>query len=346
MLWHFFQTAVFPLLSSSSVMSSSLDSTYGVWFASLFLETILYGCGLLQTWLYFRWYTKDHWTIKAMVTLLVIFETLQVSFLFASTYRCLITNFGNIPNLFVINWMDSAQLLSGYLSALTVQLYFAYCIYILDKKNKFPPILITALALTQIGAGIAQTTVTTELGSFLNLESTKHTTTLQSASALCCDVAITVCLLRTLNGRKTGIKATNSLLNTLMINAVNRGILTAVSAALNMILFLSIPNTFYFFLGLMSSSKLYMNSALATLNSRQHILKKTYPTTTDNWRSIQLEALSTTKPASESLVQTPHRHFGTVATNDHVQVTVQTETFNTSSGTYIDQKHTFIDGMV
>jgi hypothetical protein len=34
-------------------MSTSLDSTYGVWLVSLFLETLLYGMGVLQTWIYF-----------------------------------------------------------------------------------------------------------------------------------------------------------------------------------------------------------------------------------------------------------------------------------------------------
>lgn len=61
------------------------------------------------------------------------------------------------------------------------------------------------------------------------------------------------------------------MLNKLMINAINRGMLTAFCAALNMILvrltdraselylytvqFLSLPGTFWFFLGLMPSSK-------------------------------------------------------------------------------------------
>jgi hypothetical protein len=34
-------------------MSSPLDSTYGVWLVALFLETILYGMGVLQGWIYF-----------------------------------------------------------------------------------------------------------------------------------------------------------------------------------------------------------------------------------------------------------------------------------------------------
>ena len=49
----------------------------------------------------------------------------------------------------------------------------------------------------------------------------------------------------------------------------------SLCALLNLVLFLALPGTFYFFIGLMPSSKLYMNTMLATLNTRQHIRTKT-----------------------------------------------------------------------
>ncbi|KAF9002978.1 hypothetical protein BDQ17DRAFT_511675 [Cyathus striatus] len=95
------------------------------------------------------------------------------------------------------------------------------------------------------------------------------------------------------------------MLNMLIINAVNRGMLTALCAVLYIILFWSFPGTLYFSLGLVPSSKckpffvprdevlppalVYMNSALATLNTRQHIIKKS---SRADWRSIQLDTLT------------------------------------------------------
>ncbi|KAJ4469964.1 hypothetical protein C8J55DRAFT_523130 [Lentinula edodes] len=272
-------------------MSSPLASTYGIWLASMFLATILYGMGLLQAWLYFHWYSKDHWGVKLTVIALILFETIQITTFFAATYDTLINDFGNVPALFIITWMDSAQLIAGYVSAFTVQIYFGYCLYLLNKKQVFVTGLIMALALTQIGAGIAQTVRTKIIGSFLTIDSTKQITSLQSASALACDVVITTALYMTLKSKKTQVKATNTVLQTLMINAVNRGVLTAVAAAINLILFLALPGTFYFFLGLMTSSKLYMNSMLATLNTRQHIAQAMHNTERP-WNSIQVQGLS------------------------------------------------------
>jgi len=172
----------------------------GVLLITVFLETILYGCGLIQTWLYFHWYPKDKWGIKMMVILLIIFETLQLTLVFSATYRRLITNFGNASDFLVITWTDVVQLLAGYLSAFTVQLYFAYTLYILNRKQKFVPILIVVLALASIGGGLAQTA--TPVRSFLEYRNTKASYILQSVAALACDIAITVSLLYNLGGQK------------------------------------------------------------------------------------------------------------------------------------------------
>jgi len=269
-------------------MTSPLDSTYGILLITLFLENILYGCGLLQTWLYFHWYPKDHWGIKTMVILLVIFETLQITLFFVATYQCLITNFGNMPGLGVITWFDETQMLASYLSAYTVQLYFAYCLYMLTGKQKFAPILIVVLALTSIAAGLAQITITLKRSTlFLHWQDIQIVPyILQSAATLACDIAITVSLLLNLSGHKKEniFSATNNILDKLMVNAINRGVLTALCAAINMILFFSMPNTFWFLIGMLLSGKLYMNSALATLNSRQYIKESAYLSTdANNW---------------------------------------------------------------
>ncbi|KAF8161690.1 hypothetical protein B0H34DRAFT_858027 [Crassisporium funariophilum] len=318
-------------------MTSALDSTFGVWLVSSFLQTILYGCGLLQTWLYFHWYSNDRWGIKAMVILLAIFETLQVTFFFASTYDNLITNFGNVTHLFVIDWVDTAQLIAGFISALIVQLYFVHCIYVLSEKQKLAPVLITILALIAFGAGLVQAIHGIQLGSFMRLDGIKAASVVQSVGTLTCDVVITMSLLRTLHSHKTETQSTNNILDTLMIHAINRGILTAIFAALALILFLTMPGTLWFVLAVELSSKLYMNSALATLNSRRRTKNATdnyVASNGESWHSIRFQDLS----ASRS--QTTQEPVD--ASEDRVKVPPETPSYaNESRG-----KHAFIDGMI
>ncbi|KAF9043350.1 hypothetical protein BJ165DRAFT_1612420 [Panaeolus papilionaceus] len=244
-------------------MSAQLDSTYGIWLVSLFLETMLYGTGLLQAWLYFHWYPNDHKGIRLMVLLLVLLETLQIVFLFISTYLCLITNFGDFAYLLKINWADSVQLPITYIAAFIVQM-----------KALFLPGLIVALALTQLGTGIAQDVVISKSGSFTHSRRPAFIYTIQTAATLACDLLITGSLLLRLNSSRAGIRATNSVLDKLMINVVNRGGLTALAAALNLILSVALPNTLWYVIGLFLSSKLYLNSVLASLNNRSHIRSK------------------------------------------------------------------------
>ncbi|KAF8149721.1 hypothetical protein K438DRAFT_1988744 [Mycena galopus ATCC 62051] len=328
----------------------------GAWLVSLFLATILYGMGLIQAYLYFHWYTKDHWGVKAVVICLLICETLHITVFFGATYRLLIDHFGDFDALPVTVWYDSVQLLAGYSSIFIVQMYFAYCIYALlrnmrgtnisvvspvyetlmglvNPKYKIMPIFITALALLQICAGIAQTVITAELSSLTLLYQTKRINTLQAASALVCDVSITACLCYTLRSTKSTIESTNSLLNILIINAVNRGMLTALAAALNIILFLSSPNSFWFSLALIPSGKLYMNSMLATLNAREHILQRTQRNS-DGQISLCLENLSTHPSSDPASLQTPE--------NTTIDITSLTEHDSTPKA----KKHTFTASLV
>ncbi|KAF8148448.1 hypothetical protein B0H34DRAFT_679773 [Crassisporium funariophilum] len=283
--------------------------------------------------------------ILPLVVLLLTFKTLQISFFFASTYVCLIDNFGNFPALLIINWLNYFNVQHPKLKLVTVSFSPDCANYTVDTT------MLLSLThgfseqeeldcTTPDCAGIAQTTVTsviclrtrTQLGSFVKLKSTKRITTLQSAAMLVCNILITALLVQTLDHHKTGVNATNSMLNMLMINAINRGVLTAVCAALNMILFLAIPDMFYFFLGLMLSSKFYMNSALAT--QAEHAPthpEQAYPSNADHWRSIPINTILTGRTTAISQ-----------SGNIEVEVHSETYSYSTDSG----KKHAFINGMV
>ena len=99
-----------------------------------------------------------------------------------------------------------------------------------------------------------------------------------------------------------------------MIYAVNRGILTAVCALLNLVLFLRTEGTFYFFIGLMPSSKLYMNTMLATLNTRSHLKKQA------KWGEAKyLNTRQTLFPNGElRMSMPPPAHYGKAPATDGV----------------------------
>ncbi|KAJ7066897.1 hypothetical protein B0H15DRAFT_872068 [Mycena belliarum] len=279
-------------------MANSLGPTYGVWFVSLFVETILYGIGLLQGWIYFAGRPGDGRSIKSTVMVVLFLETVQVVFFFRSSYSRFVEMFGELQTNLI--WEDSLQLLASYLSAFTVQIFFASRIYQLTKGRGRLSLAaigiytILALALVQISAGIAQTILSYKLRSYLKLGETKAITTLQTAASLACDVLITVYLCIFLESQKGELMRTNTMVDTLIYHAINRGVLTTLSSGATMVLFLVLPDTFWFFVGLAPSSKLYMNSMLATLNARQYIRDK-MQSSDKGWNSIPLSTIPTTQ---------------------------------------------------
>jgi len=90
--------------------------------------------------------------------------------------------------------------------------------------------------------------------------------------ALCAvlsDISIAAALCVLLYGSRTGFRRTNTLINTLMVYAINRCVLTSVVAVAEVIAFAASPHSLWFLAIDFVIGKLYANSLLATLNSRR-----------------------------------------------------------------------------
>ncbi|KAJ6579628.1 hypothetical protein DFH09DRAFT_1147099 [Mycena vulgaris] len=247
-----------------STIMPTMASTYGAWLISLFVETILYGIGILQVWLFFLWSHKDGWSIKL--------PTIQILFFFRSTYFRFVQRFGVVQN----------DLVWCYLSQFTVQMYEPLTrdrvkMYKTSAVGIYVVVLRALLYIRRIAAGIAQTIWTYPI------------TTLQTVASLGCDFGITIYLCLFLTRNKNGLpNRTESMMNSLMINAVNRGMLTALCSAFTTGLFLGYPDTFWFFLPLAPNSK----RATPSLNMRHHFRDK-YLSNDRGLNTIQLGSIHT-----------------------------------------------------
>ncbi|KAJ7268113.1 hypothetical protein B0H12DRAFT_1229757 [Mycena haematopus] len=291
-------------------MSSPLTATFGMLLVTLFLQSILYGMGLLQAWLYFFWYPKDGWFIKISVVLITLFETAETVLFFCATYAYLIDGFGDRENLALWNVPIRLVLLMTYLTIFVAHVYFAHCIYRLHQRDKVIPLLILVLAIVCLGGGLGQFAENFKIKGFKELGETKPTRDIQAVFALAADVLITGALCWRLNRSKAGgIQSTNKLLNYLIITAINRGVLTMFSAALNLILFSTEPGTFYFMLWVILGGKFYMNSMIATLNTRGFAIGKTAnsagPSTLGEISMIKIGHPSQT---GDSAIETTNQH--------------------------------------
>ncbi|KAF7364089.1 hypothetical protein MSAN_01067800 [Mycena sanguinolenta] len=269
-------------------MPSLIASTLGMWLVAVFLQSLLHGMGLLQGFLYFVWYPMDSGTVKGTVIAVLLTETVQMAGAFLTTYRWLIDGFGT-SNFLLIRWPDMLQLTALYLSTFIAQVQVvsyretSSADHFQSLRKNHTSIsqerCVSAHPYSSPGSSgicvwiiIAQVIIATRLGDYRKIDETATTTNLQAGAALAADIAITGGLFWRFSKSRTGVQSTNRVLNFLIMTAINRGVLTMLSAIFTMVLFLTQPGSYYFMITLLLSDKFYMNNMLAmkalTLNGR------------------------------------------------------------------------------
>ncbi|KAJ2919649.1 hypothetical protein MD484_g812, partial [Candolleomyces efflorescens] len=122
-----------------------------------------------------------------------------------------------------------------------------------------------------------------------------------AATAVLADVLIAGSLCILLHGSRTGFRRTDALVTTLIVYAVNRCLLTATAAVVEVIVF-SLRSYALWYLAIdFVIGKLYANSFLASLNSRQALQTRAGPSLhgTGTHTDIQFES----RPVSCSFAQ-------------------------------------------
>ncbi|KAJ7116968.1 hypothetical protein C8R44DRAFT_879501 [Mycena epipterygia] len=251
-------------------MESTPDNVFGVVLLAVVLSAILYGVGIVQFWLYIRKYHSiDPLLIKSVVVAVLLCDTCQQALTTQSMYRTLITS------------MTDPSILTGAVNTAVIQLYFGgtvgaivqqfFCwrIYKVGKSAVVPGIVSLASWVVFV---LLYYTVTKFGEDGLLADSTLQTLVIVTNSlSAAVDVMITLTLAFLLHSVKTGFRQSTDLINRLMIFTFTTGIPTSVFALLSAICVGAFPKTqiyifFYIILG-----RLYTNSLLVTLNSREFI---------------------------------------------------------------------------
>ncbi|KAI6003019.1 hypothetical protein EDD15DRAFT_2526951, partial [Pisolithus albus] len=250
------------------------------------VSAMLYGITTLQAYIYYMHNFEDTSTMKFMVAAVWVLDTLHVSFMCHMEYYYLITNWGAPASLEYIVWSFPASILIDVIVITIVQLFFARTIYHLCRPQLrwlvIVPLVLLILAhigfatATAIVMYIRLSTIFTERfifacrfanSTFSFASYTRLYTTTPAAIAIAlAEVLITVSLCMLLRESSSAVPRTKRLLNTLIIYAVNRCLLTlpvviavVVTGADDMFVWAA---TFDLIVG-----KLYANSLLASLNT-------------------------------------------------------------------------------
>lgn len=254
--------------------SINLDSKLGAAFLGNILASIFYGITCVQTYLYFRTQSKDGRLFKVLIAFLWMLDTAHLAVITHTLYFYLVSNYGNLASLVTPTWTMLAQVYFTCVSDLIIRGIYGRRVWFVASRSYLLAGAIGAISLTTFVTGFVFTTRAFQLRAYEQFHQISYLLYTALATGVAADILIAGSLCTCLYSSRTGFKKTDSLVNILMLYAVNSSLLTTICAAACFITYTIWPNEFTYIGIYFSLSKLYFNSLLATLNGRQTIAEK------------------------------------------------------------------------
>ncbi|KAH9939275.1 uncharacterized protein BXZ73DRAFT_99479 [Epithele typhae] len=232
----------------------ALDNTFGALLVGTFVGLVLYGITLLQALNYFCTYPHDPRLLKFVVPQYAA-PAIRTVYHYVTEVR--------EPDF------DA----DGCAMLITIPSFFARRVCKLGSGFRIIVGLAILLCVVMLGFFVATTAKAVILPTF---DAFDHVTWLISAgftAAVVADLLLTAVLIFVLGRNRTGYHNTDSAMDLIALYAINTGALTGAVNILSLVFaFVQSDNLIYVGIGI-PSAKLYTNTLLAALNSRETISK-------------------------------------------------------------------------
>ncbi|KAI0689429.1 hypothetical protein BC835DRAFT_1529197 [Cytidiella melzeri] len=257
---------------------TQVSSTYGALLIGGLLAVFFSGIVCTQCFLYFRSFYKDRWRVKALVAALWFLDFLHSTFVVTTVWYYLIDGFNNTKVAPGINWSVSLKQvtisITGILTFI-IHFFFAHRVWTLSKSNVWLTGLIMGLAFLRMLSAFGTVIQMSRLHTWVRFhEVAAWSFTTGLVISACVDFLITLSLVYYLSQSRTGFSNMDYIIDTIMLYAIENGLLTSISVLASLICWLTMPTNFIFLALHFVISKMYANSLLATLNARRHIQDK------------------------------------------------------------------------
>ncbi|OBZ76277.1 hypothetical protein A0H81_03452 [Grifola frondosa] len=311
-----------------------LDNTLGAMFLGNIFAAVFYGITNVQTFSYYKRNGKDPQSMKIMIFFLWILDGLHLALITDALYTYTVRDFTDLLAISVPTRSIVVHIIVEGITILIIRSFFCYRIWRLGQRSWAVVIAIVVLSLIEFGTnigksvsqhgrfgtnefhsnsghrrmaslphsqhsfrGILNTPHSSKVSSYFQLTKSAWILYLGLSAALAADVIVAVSLCWLLAKHRTGFKRTDSIIRVLMLYSINTCVLTIIFAFCCLITFITMPDSLIFLGFYFTLPKLYLNSFLATLNSRKHVREIGSSTPV---MSIPLSAMSGTRTAAAS----------------------------------------------
>ncbi|KAI0325843.1 hypothetical protein GY45DRAFT_184379 [Cubamyces sp. BRFM 1775] len=228
---------VFPRDSGTPPLPTraQLDSSIGALLIGTFIATMIYGVTLCQTFWYYQMYPRDVRVIKIFVPALLFVETMHTVLTFDSCYFYLVVNYMSPSGLLVFRW--SLQLLVPLtgITSMMCQLFYARRVWLFGVNHR-------KYVIVAIGCTIYASVRCYESNQIIALEQNSWVIAAAYGCATIVDGILTGTLIYVLLKSRSGLKQSDSVVQTLVTYTINTGLLTSIVSVAVFILALILPH--------------------------------------------------------------------------------------------------------
>lgn len=253
--------------------------TYGGGLVCAMVMLVLYGLSLIQAYMYFAKYRKDHRALRVLVAVICVLGSVHAFFVCHLVYHYLVRTYTNPLMLVDGVWSVYTATLIGVLVCPIIQLFFVRTIYHLVGKpwRLILTVVLTVLIAAQLALGLFLCVREYQIWRLADLHQVAHIAMIPLfAVRVAGDAIIATTLCVCFYDAKTTVSSrrTMGMLNWLMVYAINRFVLTAAVVLAQMIILINRPDALWAMEFEYPIIHLYINSFLATLNARRSLRSK------------------------------------------------------------------------
>ncbi|KAF8900386.1 hypothetical protein CPB85DRAFT_160417 [Mucidula mucida] len=231
----------------------------------------------VQTYLYYDAAVNDRLLTRCLVYGVYMLEFVQTAFVTYDAFKIFALGFGDLESLTAVHfhWL-TIPVMSAIVSCIS-QLFYAYRIFILSKRNAFAPSVIAIISFGSAIGGILTGYMAYRTGdaSQLNTPGTSIAIGFWCGGAALCDILIAAFMTHYLAKHDSDFRHTQRLISRLIRITVETGTLTAVGALLDLILFFVFPFQEVYMSVALWLPKLYANAMIMVINARLKIVSST-----------------------------------------------------------------------
>ncbi|KAF7319785.1 hypothetical protein MKEN_00761000 [Mycena kentingensis (nom. inval.)] len=277
------------------------------------INTLLYGFVLGQFLTYFNNGSrkKDPVWIRTIVWSMFWLDTIHSIVEFYAVWDVTVTNYGNLASFGLVSWTIPFTATADACAAIMTQTFLLYRVYKLTKSNVLVGFLAT-VAVLGFAFGVTAGVYSGVLGRVDKFAPLVKWVILWLTFQSVSDVAISVSLIVALVRSRTGFRKTDTIINRLIIGAVETGVFAATFAMGDLFAFVFFQESNLYLLFAFPIGRIYTNTLLHVLNSRDSI--RSAPQTMTGgaislgevFSDVRLSSLSALPPAAAA--PSPHKN--------------------------------------